>query len=262
MARRKKINGICKICGYYGQLSYEHVPPEKAYNNRKHFYKVEYEKLLKDDIPYLKMSMEDIYTNGYATKKQGGIGFYSLCIRCNNNTGTWYGSAFVNWALQGMGILQKANGLPSLFYPAEFYPLRVIKQIITMFFSINSNSFNIYEPELVKFILNRDRKYLSRKYRIYCYYNVEGSLRYLGRSAIGELNNSKIYNVSEITFPPYGFVLTFDSEPPDVRLTEITHFANYSYDEIIYHYQRFATLPTYLPNVPGDYRSKNEIEIS
>lgn len=27
--------GICHICGKYGKLSYEHIPPQSAFNNRK-----------------------------------------------------------------------------------------------------------------------------------------------------------------------------------------------------------------------------------
>jgi hypothetical protein len=31
---KKKIEGICRICGCYGPLTFEHVPPRKAFNNR------------------------------------------------------------------------------------------------------------------------------------------------------------------------------------------------------------------------------------
>jgi hypothetical protein len=33
MGKRTK-NGRCHICGNVGELSFEHVPPEKAFNNK------------------------------------------------------------------------------------------------------------------------------------------------------------------------------------------------------------------------------------
>ena len=260
MGRRKKQFGQCRICGNIGQLSFEHVPPEKAFNNQRHFYEVEYYKLVEDGDEYFDLTMDQIYEKGYSKKKQGGIGFYSLCEKCNNDTGSWYGHDFVSWAWQGMSILQKAKGKPSLYYPTFFYPLRTIKQIVTMFFSVNQDVFREAEPELVRFVLNRETRGLSKKYRIFCYYNIEGSKRYIGYSAVGKLDTGEVKRLSEITFPPFGFVLTFDSESPDKRLTEITHFANFRYNDWTDHYQRFETLPTHLPGFVGDYRTKDEIK--
>ncbi len=260
MGRRKKLFGKCKICGYYGQLSYEHVPPEKAFNNQRYFYQLEFDKLIEFEDNFFDLTISQIYEKGYSKKKQGGIGFYSLCERCNNETGSWYGHAFVSWAWQAMSILQKTKGQPSLYYPTFFYPLRTIKQIVTMFFSVNPDSFREVEPELVKFVKNKETRFLSKKYRLFCYYNIQGNKRYIGYSVLAQIDINSISKLSEITFPPFGFVLTIDSKPPDKRLTEITHFADYKYDEWTDHYQRFATLPTYLPDIPGDYRTKEEIK--
>jgi hypothetical protein len=32
---RNKVEGFCKLCGMYGQLTFEHVPPQKAFNNQR-----------------------------------------------------------------------------------------------------------------------------------------------------------------------------------------------------------------------------------
>lgn len=259
MSRRKKVIGKCKICGIEAQLSYEHVPPESAFNNQKHFYEIEFEKLANSADNFLDIPLSDLHEMRLAKKKQGGIGFYSLCNKCNNNTGSWYGHDFVSWARQGMSILLKSKRRPTLYYPTLFYPLRTIKQIITMFFSVNPDAFREEEAELVNFVLDKERRFVSNKYRIYCYYNIEGSKRYIGYSVVGKIDTGEINRLTEITFPPFGFVLSIDSGPPDPRLTDITHFANFSYNDWTDHYQRFITLPTFLPNSPGDYRSKEEI---
>lgn len=260
MGRRKREFGKCKICGHEGQLSFEHVPPEKAFNNQRYFYQLELNKLIELEDEYFDLTNDEIYKKGYSKKRQGGIGFYSLCEKCNNDTGSWYGSDFVKWAWQGMSILQKAKGRPSLFYPTFFFPLRTIKQIVTMFFSVNPDVFRIAESELVKFVKDKETRFLSKKYRVFCYYNIEGRNRYISYSVLADFNTNNISRLSEITFPPFGFVLTIDSGPPDRRLTEITHFANYRYNDWTDHYQRFTTLPTFLPNLPGDYRTKSEIK--
>ncbi|MFP4096873.1 MAG: hypothetical protein ACLFUB_20485 [Cyclobacteriaceae bacterium] len=159
-----------------------------------------------------------------------------------------------------MAILLKANGKPSLLYPTFFFPLRVIKQIITMFFSVNQDVFRKVEPQLVKFILNRETRFLDSRYKIYCYYNLKGHNRYLGNSFLSDFRSSKIIHLSEISFSPFGFVMTIDSEKPDRRLTDISHFADFDFHYWTDYYQKFDVLPTYLPYIPGDYRTKEEIQ--
>lgn len=210
-----------------------------------------------DDL--LDLDFRDLYAQKKAVKKQGGIGYHSLCEKCNNETGSWYGHAFVDYAYQAMGILQKAKGTPSLYYPTFFYPLRVIKQVITMFFSVNSELFRTEEHELVKFIKNKEERYLPKKYKVYSYYNIEGRMRYIGYSVVGQITPGSIHHLSEITFPPFGFVLAINSGSPDKRLTDISHFSHFRYEQWTEYYQRFNTLPTHFPNFPADYRSKTEI---
>jgi hypothetical protein len=190
--------------------------------------------------------------------KQKGMGNYTLCEKCNNITGHWYGTRFVAWCYQGMEILRRAQGKPSLFYMNYLFPLAIIKQIITMFFSVNGEKFNEMNPDLVEFVLNRDRKYLSPKYRLFVYYNIEGKLRTSGVSALWAGNKGKMSVISELTFPSFGYVMSFDSEPPDSRLFEISHFARYDYNAFEVMELRLPVLPTHMM-FPGDYRSKEEI---
>lgn len=74
--------------------------------------------------------------------------------------------------------------------------------------------------------------------------------------------------MSEIAFPPFVYVMTIDSPPPDDRLTDISWFSRYDYNEFDIVYPKFNVLPInyYLP---GDYRTieqmkedriKNEME--
>lgn len=241
-------SGKCHLCGESGELSFEHVPPRKAFNER----------------PVVKAQFEDIIGLGpdeqiKGTIQQRGVGGYTLCPKCNNNTGSWYGTGFIDWCYQGFEILEKTNGKPTLIYLNYLFPLRIIKQIITMFFSVNGSEFGDANPELVKFILNREQYNLSPKYRFFVYYNTGGRFRFAGVSAKVDINTREICTLSEINFPPYGYVMTFDSAPPESRLFEITHFSKYRYNDHVVKAMKLPVLPTHML-FPGDYRTKEEIE--
>ena len=129
-----------------------------------------------------------------------------------------------------------------------------------MFFSINHEKFGDVYPYLRKFVHQKEKKYLPENIKIYCYYNVEGSNRYIGQTILGDFPTGRTIALSEITFAPMGFVMTIDSPAPDARLTDISFFSEFEYNQWIDHHQKFATLPTYLPFYPGDYRTKYELK--
>nr|AGM16423.1 hypothetical protein [uncultured bacterium] len=248
MSRRtKKVFGFCKLCGREGPLTFDHVPPRAAFNDGN-FYSVPDEEMY-DWAPNEEFK---------GKLKQGGVGFYSLCAKCNNDTGSWYGRDFTWWCRDAAHILVAAKGRPSLYYPQKFFPLRIIKQVITMFLSMNEVNLREGEPELARFVLNREERYLNPKYRIFAYYNYQGHPRFKSYSVIWD--NGVLSRLSEIAFPPIGYVLTFNSPPPDLRQTEITYFSAYGYNDWKEIAMRFPVLETHLPMAPGDYRSIEEIQ--
>ena len=94
---------------------------------------------------------------------------------------------FVDWCYQGRDILAKTGGKPTQVYPHNLYPLAVIKQIIVMFFTVNGMGFSGSNPELVQFVLDKERRFLSSHYRVFVYYNIEGGSRSSGLAAKGNL---------------------------------------------------------------------------
>lgn len=193
--------------------------------------------------------------------QQRGMGGYTLCKWCNNNTGGWYGSAFVEWCYQGLDILVRADGKPTLIYPHHILPLRIIKQIATMFFSAVSESFCSSNPELVQFVLNRERRYLPPNLSFYVYFNIEGTYRFSSIVATLDLNKGRKSVFSEITFPPFGYVMTLNgTAPPRPDLFCIDHFARFDFDEFHTAQMKLPVLPTFL-TLPGDYRTLKEIRL-
>ena len=267
---RKKVFGNCHICGTDTQLTFEHVPPRAAFNDCPVAGKHIFELINKNP---------DEYAAGKGHISQRGAGAYTLCKQCNNDTGTWYGEAFANFAHQSLNTLEHAKGKPSLYYPFRIYPLRVIKQIITMFFSVNSDLFRLNHPDLVKFVLNKHERYLNPDIRILVYFNLGPHARFAGGISISTteidpnevsldtmdnaLNQyrrdyAKSLYSSEIAFPPLGYVLSFGLESLDNELADISFFAKYPYDDWTSLHLKLPVYPVHTW-YPGDYRSKKQI---
>ncbi len=259
----KDIKGTCHLCGSYGKLSFEHIPPKKAFNNCR----IEH-------YNYFMGIAQGNYDNQIS---QRGLGGYTLCESCNSKTGSWYGGAFVEWACQSMNILKYTSNRPSLYYRFRIFPMRVIKQIACMMFSVNISEFRCYHQDLVRFVLNKEERHLDPNIKFFAFFNAEGfrmsggvvkvktnnfnmdSLENLEESIDKMRTKVKTHQVlSELSFPPLGYVLTFDSEPPDPRLIDISYFAKYQYKDKCPIELHLPVLPVDSP-YPTDYRSRQEI---
>lgn len=265
---RKPVFGTCHICQKNTKLSFEHVPPRAAFNDCP---------AVSKQISELINKHPDNYFEEKGKKSQRGHGAYTLCEACNNNTGAWYGTAFAEWAHQGMDIFGHAYRSPSLYYNFRIFPLQVVKQIICMFFSINDDEFGCNHPDLVRFVLNKDECYLHSDLRIFAYYKIGPHGRYIGgasrehigqdqisRDGIEDLirqiqnDHEKGHVLSEIAWIPIGYVMTFGTKAPDDRLADISSFAKYRYDDYVSIPLRLPVLPVY-SKFPVDYRSHEQI---
>jgi hypothetical protein len=243
--------GICHICGKVGKLSFEHVPPHSAFNDHRVLC-VTFERVLSGEHP-------DEFSGPY---QQKGAGAYTLCESCNNNTGSWYGAAYADWAAQAMQILVGTRGRPTLEYPFRLSPLKVLKQVVCMFFSVNAPLFHTKQPDLVRFVLNKELNIFPAHVRVYAFYTlsnrsrtspVSGVLKGLGS------DSSSVHVFSEVTFPPFGFVMTMDnSPPPQSGFCEISSFSKFGYrDWRTGITMKLPLMPIYTL-YPGDYRIREE----
>ena len=246
----EKHRGYCHICGQFGKLSYEHIPPQSAFNDKRIW------------VAHGRQLFEGKTTDSLKKQpQQKGAGGHTLCGKCNNDTGGWYARAYADLACQAMEILERAKGAPTLAYPFKIYQLKAIKQIITMFFSVNSPNFRNEVPYLEKFVLDRYTNGLPTNIRVYVGYSVGPNSRSSGKSGIlnGGGSSPQGYVVSEIAFPPFVFVLTLDSPCPDPRLLDISFFASSGYDEEKSFCMSLPVLPINTA-YPTDYRTQAEVE--
>lgn len=244
--------GVCSICGVYCQLTWEHVPPEAAYNSSRI--------RVGDPHKLLGARSREAMMTPQGRVNQRGSGRFSLCEKCNNDTGSWYGPDYVNWAVQGMRHLLAAPNGSLMRLPFHIPPGRVFKQILTMFASVCGPKFFGNRPELVRLVLNRDVRGCPPDVRLYCYYHALGSTfaRQAGVTGLLRLDGpSSIY--AEMAFPPFGYLIALDSPVMDQRLVDITFFAESGYNEYRDLFLRFPVLPTD-SIFPGDFRTRTELE--
>lgn len=248
MGRRvKTIAGTCRLCGVYGPLSFEHVPPRSAFNNRRVLSK------RAADIRDI-----DLYDRS-GQIQQRGAGAYTLCVKCNNDTGSWYGPAYADWAIQGMTLLDRAALAPSLYFTYHLYPLRVLKQITSMFFSTNAETFREAQPELEKFVLSRAARGIPPQVGIFAFLTSSEVSRRLAVCATRDFDFGAASVFSEVTFRPFGYLMALGSPPPDSRLVDISFFASFGYHECKSLSLRLPLLNV-ASTVPADYRSREELE--
>lgn len=248
MNRTKKlIRGVCSVCEKQGNINFEHVPPQSCGNKQTR---------------YTYSTLKDIFVPTGEKKRimQGGLGYYAFCENCNNQFGSWYVKDYSVLYKTACQVLKIKTSDNSLVYPFEIYPLRIIKQIICMFLAVNHNSnFQFDKNILNDFVLDKHKTELSSQFKIFAFYNRGGKPRILPFTVIGNIENFTSQYYSEIAFPPFGFVLAYNSEKPDERLIDITYFTNYSYDTKCSLMLQFPILPTHT-HYPCTYKTKGEIE--
>jgi hypothetical protein len=64
--------------------------------------------------------------------------------------------------------------------------------------------------------------------------------------------------MSEIAFPPLGYLMTIESIPPDNRLIDISFMARFHYHDWKHIALRLPVLPIYT-FIPGDYRDREHV---
>lgn len=250
--------GICHICGKNTDLTFEHIPPNKAYND--HIVKM--------------YNGEDFLGNGKKpwdfenTKykySQRGSGLYSLCKNCNNITGKWYANEYIKISNSILEYIlnngsEKATGYE--FKIKNFYPLRFFKQVFSMFASTFSEQFISQNIELKKFLLDKDYNILdTNKYRISIYILKTTKNAWTGINILGDSNKNTIRKVANLDLFPLGF--EFEINPMEESdNVDISQFANnYKYDDKI---DLKIVLPVRERNsiFPCDYRTKEELELT
>ena len=140
----------------------------------------------------------------------------------------------------------------------EIRPLRILKQILCMFMSINVPEMADVEPYFRRLALCRENRGISESHYGLYLYILSGSIRrYLGVTGVLTVPDSTRV-VSELSAPPFGLVL----EMNPTRNHGIANIINWGND---FEYNEIRTLNLSVPvlesnsHFPLDYRSKDDV---
>jgi hypothetical protein len=147
-----------------------------------------------------------------------------------------------------------------LAYPYGIFPLRVLKQIVVMFFSACGPGLKKAHPGLVKFVLNREQRYFPGDIHIWAYlHDPENSTGVRQSGLTGRMTADGKQDVfSEIAFPPFGLILSFNAMPVEQNLCNLTYFNLYGINTWEVEYLKLPVLPV-VSFFPGDFRTIPEI---
>lgn len=245
--------GNCRLCTKFGKLTYEHVPPKVTFNKNTRFKSVPF-------LDYMKVP-NPLDSKVKGKIEQGGVGYYSLCSNCNSFLGSYYVTDYQKYSNTFIEFARKTEFNAFHLALHGFNALNVLKQIVSMFFSINDDTFSKNHRELAEFVLDPKSNKLPSRFRVFNYLNTEGQLRNIPVMALGNLSSKGVIVATELAFPPLGHVLTIDFDGQLPYHQEITSFKNYKFDETTSFDFKIYRLPTYLP-ILLDYRHKEIIKKS
>ncbi|MFD1628942.1 hypothetical protein [Pseudopedobacter beijingensis] len=209
----------CVLCGDQTTLTFEHIPPQCAFNNTP-IYVQNYEHLFN----------ETGYLFGKKSVSNRGFGKKCLCAHCNNSTGNWYVKDFCEFTRQGVKILEQ-NVNPYITSGSYMIkPLNVLKQILLMFVCADSSGVLNKHSGVTDYLLNRRSELFPQKINIYLYSNSSPVKRMIGYSFASNIETGERFQWSEINYKPFGYFLTYDSSPPNNYMVNITGFNEKPYD--------------------------------
>jgi hypothetical protein len=219
MTKKKIITGNCALCSEFTKLSFEHVPPQSAFNNK----------------PILIQTHEHLtdkssYVYGKYMKSNKGFGGYTLCEKCNNDTGDWYARDFADFAIQGMQTINSLKPQYPIKGSYSIKPLNVLKQILTMFMSADKSGHLRSQEDLVQFLLNKEAVCMPKKYKVHLYSTLSKYSRLIGYSIVSDPNLG-IQKWAEINFKPFGYLLSEESNAAHKDMCDISSFGDINYNQ-------------------------------
>lgn len=221
--RRKQVTGECRLCGMVKNLTFEHVPPEAAFNDYPRFY------------PSTREMIDARYRGGPTPsiiEEPRGAGAYTLCGDCNTRRGARYAREFVEWAVFWQDVLDSEPVADLITASFRSRRSRIMKQLILMGLCSSPPKTGSINDGVRRFAYTAPATGLPSDIRVFVALTRDRDARQGG--GLGKVNTetgmASIF--SEVAFSPFISVMTLGGTPaPDQRLVDITYFAQASYSE-------------------------------
>jgi len=241
-----KVTDTCSICNIYTELTNEHIPPRAAFNK----------------VPALiakidkANSIRQVKWKPYRSKK--GSSNYTLCYKCNNKTGRWYGDSYVDFVKQCAPYAQWKYGRRTVTLSLNIFPFRVIKEALTIFCSSCGPGLSQKQNQLKKIILGQKSTGELAPLKIWLYLLAFPGGRSSGIAGIANVKKRTTRVVAEFSWWPVGWILTFD----DHNIVEGLDVSDWLYK---YKYRDRKRMNLYIPcnyavtAYPLDFRHPKDV---
>ena len=161
-----------------------------------------------------------------------GMGGYKLCSACNKQTGSDYARTYIDMAKAVTeGTLKLVYNGNIAHFSYTLHPLRFIKQVMSMHLSADHSQGELREVlDSKSLFLNKEAADVPNQVRGYMYLSAPGSTYRFNGIWVGGLAGQSV-KISEVSFPPFGFVLSLDGAIKLENMMDITGFFGYGYEE-------------------------------
>jgi hypothetical protein len=164
-----------------------------------------------------------------------GFVVHTLCTHCNSRTGGHYGTAYKDFVEQfgKSGVLDAGYGRTWVTL-RDVQPLRVIKQMTSMFIAAQGEFPRDRWLNACDFVLDRDAKLRDVPLRYYIYRNVGAVGRVTAMTSLMSANGRwpPIF-FCEVSWPPLGIVFVYqestDLHPLLAGMQDVTSWGEYGF---------------------------------
>jgi hypothetical protein len=213
----------CRLCQRREQLTEEHTPSKKAGNSQA---------VLKGSIDYEQTVKSGVLSWGEPTLQQGGASELSLCGKCNNETGSWYNPEYVRFARRCAGFATPQNAGSVCAVDVTIRPQRVAKQALTTIIAASNPGITGRYPQVGRLLLDRHDRSPLAPLRLGLFLRANAAGRGTGITMSLNMERRSGRLLTEFSFWPLGWVLSFDGEPVDGTL-DVSKWVEYGYHERI-----------------------------
>lgn len=213
----RKASGRCRICGFIGPLSREHVIPESAGNAG-------------DTSVHSRNSIARGWSRGELF--QNGLTRSTLCAGCNHACGRHYVRHFAHWMLRAAAYRTRLNGDTRVLLPFTVVPLAVAKQIAVMALAMaHAESIDLaHFLDLRRFVDSPFRQGDIDSFRFFTYFHF-GAPTFDGAFyAVNTAGGPSPMIHCHVGREPLGYIVTDDDDATlrwaeRLRLCDLTGFA-------------------------------------
>ncbi len=217
---KNESTGICCICGTFGKLTDEHIPPKASGNNKP--VRVQGHEHLFDKTSR-KFGSTQKSNKGYVQKR--------LCSNCNSFFGSNYVQSFLGFSEEIKR--QLIDGNPNHTgnkFRVQIRPLAIYKQILVMLTVVSNGQFD--EPlksQIKNFLLEKRSMDKPEGLSILLYNSLQIKPRFLGVHVIS--SPSGIQKCAQIVYPPFGFDMFLGEYPENSLKLNIDLFSTIDFDQ-------------------------------